>query len=177
MLESLEHAKKRGARIYATLTGYGLSGDAHHITSPSEDGRGAKLCMYSAMRQAGLLNEREKITYVNAHATSTPPGDVIEARAISSLLPKSTLVSSTKGALGHALGAAGAIEAVLSVLCIRDNIVPHTLNLEELGKDIKDINLDFVMKEPRKIEVMNVMSNSFGFGGTNTSLLFSRYNS
>ena len=172
ILETLESARKRGARIYAEVIGYGLSGDAFHITAPAEDGDGAYRCMRAAIDRAGI--SPSDIDYVNAHGTSTPMGDEIELRAVERLLEgasSSLAMSSTKSAIGHLLGAAGAIEAIFSVLAIRDNICPPTLNLD---KPSVDTSFDLVPHKARKRTVNTVLSNSFGFGGTNASLVFRR---
>jgi 3-oxoacyl-[acyl-carrier-protein] synthase II len=173
VLEELEHAKARGAKIYAELVGYGLSGDAHHITSPSEDGDGAFRCMTAALKRAGI--KPADVDYVNAHGTSTPLGDEIELKAFERLVGEaagSISMSSTKSAIGHLLGAAGAAEAIFSVLAIRDQIAPPTLNLDNPSVETK---LDLVPHTARKRKIDVVLSNSFGFGGTNASLVFRRY--
>lgn len=171
VLEEYEHAKKRGAHIYAEVIGYGLSGDAYHITAPSETGDGAERCMRAAISRAGI--DSSEIDYINAHGTSTM-ADVIELRAVERVLGdavKTVSMSSTKSAIGHALGAAGAIEAVFSILAIRDNIVPPTLNLDNVDVETQ---LDLVPHKSRERKVDLVLSNSFGFGGTNASLIFKR---
>jgi 3-oxoacyl-[acyl-carrier-protein] synthase II len=170
VLEELEHAKKRGAKIYAEVVGYGMSGDAHHITAPSEDGDGAFRSMKAALASARVTPG--EVQYVNAHGTSTPMGDDIELGAVERLwgdAAKGLAMSSTKSAVGHLLGAAGAVEGIFSVLAIRDGIAPPTLNLDEPSRESP---IDRVAKEaqPRKIEV--ALSNSFGFGGTNASIVF-----
>ncbi|MGE3829753.1 MAG: beta-ketoacyl-ACP synthase II [Parvibaculaceae bacterium] len=173
VLEELEHAKARGARIYAELVGYGLSGDAYHITAPSEDGDGAYRCMQSALRRAGL--PAHEIDYINAHGTSTPLGDEIELRAVERLMGNrinGLSMSSTKSAIGHLLGAAGAVEAIFSVLAIRDNVAPPTLNLDNPSVETP---IDLVPKAARHKEINTVLSNSFGFGGTNASLILRRH--
>ncbi|HEY1638039.1 MAG TPA: beta-ketoacyl-ACP synthase II [Rhizomicrobium sp.] len=170
MLEEYEHAKARGAKIYAEVTGYGLSGDAHHITAPAEDGDGGFRAMKMALKRADL--SPSDIDYVNAHGTSTPLGDEIELRAVERLFGNATgkmSMSSTKSAIGHLLGAAGAVEAVFSVLAIRDQIVPPTLNLDNPSVDTE---IDLVPHKAKKREVKAALSNSFGFGGTNASLIF-----
>jgi 3-oxoacyl-[acyl-carrier-protein] synthase II len=170
VLEELEHARKRGARIYAELVGYGLSSDAHHITAPAESGEGAQLSMQRALLRSGL--EPKDIGYINAHATSTPLGDLIELRAIDRVFQNHTKhvkISSTKGALGHLLGASGAVEAILSVLALTNRIAPATLNMNSC-KDHRHLNL--VPLHPQDLETRAVLSNSFGFGGTNVSLIF-----
>ncbi|MFG1418400.1 beta-ketoacyl-ACP synthase II [Xanthobacter sp. V0B-10] len=172
VLEELEHAKARGARIYAELVGYGLSGDAYHITAPSMDGDGAYRCMSAALKRAGL--SADDIDYINAHGTSTM-ADEIELKAVERLLGNAagkTAMSSTKSSIGHLLGAAGAVEAIFSVLAIRDQIAPATLNLENPSVETP-IDLVPLKAQPRKIDT--VLSNSFGFGGTNASLIFRRY--
>lgn len=172
ILESEEHAKARGARIYAEVVGYGLSGDAYHITAPQESGDGAYRAMAAAVKRAGL--SPADIDYINAHGTSTPLGDEIEVRAVERLIGNNNYrlsMSSTKSAIGHLLGAAGAVEAIFSILAIRDQIVPPTLNLDHLSIDT---GIDLVPHKARPREVSIAMSNSFGFGGTNSSLIFKR---
>ncbi|MEE4461274.1 beta-ketoacyl-ACP synthase II [Azotobacter chroococcum] len=173
VLEELEHAKARGATIYAELVGFGMSGDAFHMTSPPENGAGAARCMQNALRDAGL--NVDQVQYINAHGTSTPTGDLAEVAALKSVFGDSVYrlsVSSTKSMTGHLLGAAGAVEAIFSVLAIRDQIAPPTINLDEpdVGCD-----LDFVAHEARSLPIDVVLSNSFGFGGTNGSLVFRRF--
>ena len=170
VLEELEHAKARGARIYAELVGYGLSGDAHHITAPAPDGDGAFRSMSMALKRAGM--SASEVDYVNAHGTSTPMGDEIELRAVERLLGNSaakTSMSSTKSSTGHLLGAAGAVEAIFSVLAIRDQVAPPTLNLDNPSVETA---IDLVPHHARKRPVNAALSNSFGFGGTNASLIF-----
>ncbi len=170
VLEELEHARARGAKIYAEWLGYGLSGDAYHITSPAPDGDGGYRSMAAALRSAGL--EADALDYVNAHGTSTPVGDEIELRAVEKLLDGNTsgvTMSSTKSSTGHLLGAAGAIEAIFSVLAIRDQVAPPTLNLEDPSIETS-IDLAPLVKQEREIKV--ALSNSFGFGGTNASVIF-----
>ena len=170
VLEEYEHAKARGAKIYAEVKGYGLSGDAYHITAPAADGDGGYRSMSAALRNAGL--NIDQIDYINAHGTSTPMGDMIELNDVSKLYhgDKSNInMSSTKSATGHLLGAAGAIEAIYSILAVRDGKLPPTLNLDDPSDDIGDINL--VPHEAQDKPVRNALSNSFGFGGTNASLI------
>ncbi|WP_085025100.1 beta-ketoacyl-ACP synthase II [Ensifer aridi] len=172
ILEELEHAKARGAKIYAEVIGYGLSGDAFHITAPSEDGEGAYRCMQMALKRAGIT--AADIDYINAHGTSTM-ADTIELGAVERLVgdnaPKISM-SSTKSAIGHLLGAAGAVEAIFSALAIRDNIAPPTLNLDNPSVETR---IDLVPHVARKREINVALSNSFGFGGTNASLILRRY--
>lgn len=173
VLEELEHAKARGAKIYGELIGYGLSGDAYHITSPAEDGDGAFRCMSAALKRAGI--QAAEIDYINAHGTSTPLGDEIELRAVERLLGNNeakVAMSSTKSATGHLLGAAGAVEAIFSILTIRDGVVPPTLNLDNPSVETE---IDLVPHKAKKRVVNIALSNSFGFGGTNASLVFRRY--
>jgi 3-oxoacyl-[acyl-carrier-protein] synthase II len=172
VLEELEHAKKRGAKIYAEVVGYGMSGDAYHITAPSEDGNGAYRSMRNALKRAQLTPD--KIDYINAHGTSTPLGDEIELGAVKRLFGEHAYkvsMSSTKSAIGHLLGAAGSVEAIFSILAMRDGVVPPTLNLENpsAGCDI-----DLVPLKAKERRVNYALSNSFGFGGTNASLIFAR---
>lgn len=170
VLEELEHAKKRGAKIYAEVVGYGLSGDAHHVTAPAEDGAGATRAMKMAIKRAGI--NLEDVDYINAHGTSTPLGDQIELGAVKRLFGDhaySLSMSSTKSAIGHLLGAAGAVEAVFSVLSIRDNVVPPTLNLDNPSEGC---DIDLVPHTAKERPVRVAMSNSFGFGGTNATLIF-----
>ncbi|HLG80175.1 MAG TPA: beta-ketoacyl-ACP synthase II [Bradyrhizobium sp.] len=172
VLEEYEHAKARGARIYAEVTGYGLSGDAYHITSPSPDGDGGYRSMAAALKRAGLTTS--DIDYINAHGTSTQVGDEIELGAVERLLGNAASrisMSSTKSSTGHLLGAAGAIEAIFSILAIRDNIAPPTINLENPSVQTA---IDLVPQVPRKREINVALSNSFGFGGTNASVIFQR---
>jgi len=175
ILEEYEHAKKRGARIYAELCGYGLSGDAYHMTSPAPEGEGGRRAMAMALKNAGIA--LEEVGYVNAHGTSTPAGDAEEARAVARLFPngkKHLHISSTKSMTGHLLGAAGAIEAMFSILAIRDGIIPPTINLDNLDSACAELGLDFTAHHAVKKPVKYALSNSFGFGGTNGSLLFGR---
>jgi len=170
VLEELEHAKKRGAKIYAELRGYGLSGDAYHITAPSETGDGGYRCMQMALKRAEM--NVEDIDYINAHGTSTPLGDEIELGSVKRLFQDhayKVTMSSTKSAIGHLLGAAGAVEAIFSILAIRDQVAPPTLNLDNPSEGC-DIDLAPKQAKPRKIRA--ALSNSFGFGGTNASLIF-----
>jgi len=172
VLEELEHARARGARIYAELIGYGLSGDAYHITAPAPDGDGAYRAMSAALKRAGL--SPADVDYINAHGTSTPVGDEIELRAVERLLGNAaatTTMSSTKSSIGHLLGAAGAVEAIFSVLAIRDQIAPPTLNLDNPSVETA-VDLAPHVARKRKIDV--ALSNSFGFGGTNASVIFKR---
>jgi len=170
VLEELEHAKKRGAKIYAEVIGYGMSGDAHHITAPAEDGSGAFRAMRNALNRAKLAPEH--IDYVNAHGTSTPLGDEIELGAVKRLFGDAAYklsMSSTKSAIGHLLGAAGSVEAIFSILALRDGTVPPTLNLENPSPSC---DIDLVPLEAKQRPVRYALSNSFGFGGTNASLIF-----
>ncbi|GIX21292.1 MAG: 3-oxoacyl-[acyl-carrier-protein] synthase 2 [Gammaproteobacteria bacterium] len=172
VLEEYEHAKRRGARIYAELAGYGMSGDAHHITQPRDDGAGAVACMRNALRDAGL--PEDAVDYINAHGTSTPAGDVAEIRAIKRCFgghAEKLMVSSTKSMTGHMLGAAGAIEALFCILALRDRVVPPTINVFEQDPEC---DLDVVADGPREADLRVALSNSFGFGGTNGSLIFTR---
>ena len=173
VLEELEHAKARGAKIYAEVVGYGMSGDAYHITSPAEDGSGGFRSMRAALKRSGL--SPDDISYINAHGTSTPVGDEIELRAVEKLFGGASgdlAMSSTKSAIGHLLGAAGSVEAIFSVLAIRDNVLPPTLNLDNPSVET-DINL--VPNQAQEKNVTAVLSNSFGFGGTNASLVFKAF--
>jgi 3-oxoacyl-[acyl-carrier-protein] synthase II len=175
VLETYEHAKNRGAKIHAELIGYGLSGDAYHITAPAEDGDGAYRCMNAAIARAGVTPA--EIDYINAHGTSTPLGDEIELNAVQRVVGNAAgriSMSSTKSSIGHLLGAAGAVEAIFSILAIRDGIVPPTINLENPSVETA---IDLVPLQSKKREVNTVLSNSFGFGGTNASLLFRRLDS
>lgn len=170
VLEEYEHAKARGAKIYAEVIGYGMSGDAHHITAPAESGDGAYRCMKAALKRAGM--DPSDIDYVNAHGTSTPLGDEIELRAVERVFDGHTQemsMSSTKSAIGHLLGAAGAVEAIYSVLAIRDDVAPPTLNLDNPSVETP---IDLVPHQPRERKIRAALSNSFGFGGTNASLVF-----
>jgi 3-oxoacyl-[acyl-carrier-protein] synthase II len=173
VLEERGHAIARGARIYGEIIGYGLSGDAYHITAPSSDGDGAYRCMSAAIRNAGLMPS--DIDYINAHGTSTPLGDEIELKAVERVVGNAAdglTMSSTKSAIGHLLGAAGAVEAIFSLLAIRDSTVPPTLNLHNPSVETR---IDLVPLAARKAKVDIALSNSFGFGGTNASLVFRRH--
>ena len=167
VLEEMESAKKRGARIYAELLGYGMSGDAHHITAPAEDGDGGYRAMKSALEMANLTSER--VDYINAHGTSTIKGDLIELNAISRLFKHEIFVSSTKSSIGHLLGAAGSVESIFSIMALNNNILPATLNLHN---PIETNNINLIPKTPLEKKISYALSNSFGFGGTNTALLF-----
>ena len=169
VLESLEHARARGAHIYAEMAGFGMSSDAYHITLPPEDGEGARRCMRLALTDAGVAPG--EIDYINAHGTSTPAGDVIETRAVKDVFgdhAKKLAISSTKSMIGHTLGAAGGIEAIFCVLAIRDGIAPPTINLENPSPDC---DLDYVPNTAREMKIDVALTNSFGFGGTNGSLV------
>ncbi|WP_323840972.1 MULTISPECIES: beta-ketoacyl-ACP synthase II [unclassified Moraxella] len=171
VLESLDHAQARGATILAELVGFGMSDDASHITAPSEDGNGAKRAMQNALNDAGI--SADKVGYINAHGTSTPAGDVAESRAIATLFGDDILVSSTKSMTGHLLGAAGAVEAIITVLALQNQILPPTINLQNPDERC---TLDYIAHTARKVENLNyAISNSFGFGGTNGSLVFTRW--
>ncbi|HXS42273.1 MAG TPA: beta-ketoacyl-ACP synthase II [Stellaceae bacterium] len=170
VLEELEHAKKRGAKIYAEIVGYGMSGDAYHITAPAENGDGAFRAMRNALKRAGIA--KEEIDYINAHGTSTPLGDEIELGAVKRLFGDHAYklcMSSTKSSVGHLLGAAGSTEAIYSILAMRDGIVPPTLNLEDPSENC---DIDLVPLKAKERKVRYALSNSFGFGGTNASLIF-----
>ena len=172
MIEEYEFAKVRGARIYAEVLGFGMSGDAYHMTLPPEDGRGAAASMRNCINDAGV--PLEKINYINAHGTSTNAGDIAESRAVESVLgaaAEQVAVSSTKSMIGHLLGAAGAVEAILSILALRDQVAPPTINLD---KPDEGCNLNYVPNVAQERPLHSVLSNSFGFGGTNGSLLFSK---
>ena len=166
ILEEMEFAKKRGAHIYAELIGYGMSGDAHHIIAPSEDGDGGYRAMKAALDMASIPSE--KVEYINAHGTSTK-GDEIELNAISRLFKHNIFVSSTKSSIGHLLGAAGSVESIFSIMALNNNILPATLNLDN---PIETNNINLIPKSPLEKKISYVLSNSFGFGGTNTALLF-----
>lgn len=172
MIEEYEAAKARGARIYAELKGFGMSGDAYHMTLPPEDGRGAAASMNNAIRDAEV--PLDKINYINAHGTSTNAGDVAESRAVESVLgtaASQVAVSSTKSMIGHLLGAAGAVEAIFSILALRDQVAPPTINLDNVEEGC---NLNYVPNQAQERAIHSVVTNSFGFGGTNGSLLFSK---
>ena len=172
VIEEYEHAKKRGARIYCELTGFGMSGDAFHMTAPSESGEGGARCMIAAMKDAGL--NRDQVQYINAHGTSTPAGDIAEVQGIKSTFgehAQKLMVSSTKSMTGHLLGAAGGVEAIISILALRDNVIPPTINLDNPGEGC---DLDFVPNTARQTKIDIALSNSFGFGGTNGTLVFQR---
>jgi 3-oxoacyl-[acyl-carrier-protein] synthase II len=172
VLEAYEHAKARGAKIYGEVIGYGMSGDAYHITSPTEDGDGAFRCMAAAIKRAGV--SPSEIDYVNAHGTSTPLGDEIELKAVERIMGDATAglaMSSTKSAIGHLLGAAGAVEAIFSLLALRDGVVPPTINLDNPSVETA---IDLVPRTAKPKQVDTVLSNSFGFGGTNASIIFRR---
>jgi 3-oxoacyl-[acyl-carrier-protein] synthase II len=172
VLESYEHARSRGARVYAELIGYGLSGDAYHITAPAENGDGALRCMSAAIKRAGI--SPAEIDYINAHGTSTPLGDEIELGAVDRLVGNAAArisMSSTKSSIGHLLGAAGAVEAIFSILAMRDRVVPPTINLDNPSVETA---IDLVPHHSKKRDIDIVLSNSFGFGGTNASLVFRR---
>jgi 3-oxoacyl-[acyl-carrier-protein] synthase II len=173
VLEEYEHAKARSANIFAEVIGFGMSSDAFHMTAPAEDGKGAKQAMISALKDADL--DSSKIDYINAHGTSTPLGDIIEANAIADIFSTSQeqiAVSSTKSMTGHLLGAAGAIESIFSILSLRDSRLPPTINLDNLDADAPKLN--YVANESQEKEINYVLNNSFGFGGTNASLVFSK---
>ncbi|CAH1531079.1 beta-ketoacyl-(acyl carrier protein) synthase II [Vibrio rotiferianus] len=174
VLEEYEHAKARGAKIYAELVGFGMSGDAYHMTSPSEDGSGGALAMEAAMRDANIIGTQ--VGYVNAHGTSTPAGDVAEIKGVKRALgeegSKQVLVSSTKSMTGHLLGAAGSVEAIITVLSLVDQIVPPTINLDDPEEGL---DIDLVPHTARKVDMEYAICNSFGFGGTNGSLVFKKF--
>jgi 3-oxoacyl-[acyl-carrier-protein] synthase II len=171
VLEEYEHAKKRGAKIYAEIIGYGMSGDAHHITAPAPDGDGAFRAMRSALKNAKI--NPDQVGYINAHGTSTPLGDEIEVKAVKALFGSAVdgvSMSSTKSSIGHLLGAAGSVEAIYSVLAMQNGLLPPTLNLENPSESCLGIDLVPLTAKEKKVDV--VLSNSFGFGGTNASLVF-----
>jgi 3-oxoacyl-[acyl-carrier-protein] synthase II len=172
VLEELEHARKRGARIYAELVGYGMSGDAHHITAPWEDGRGAAMAMNFALKDAGV--SPDIVDYINAHGTSTPLGDLAETKAVKSSFgthAKKVAISSTKSQLGHLLGASGGVEAVITAMVVSRNLIPPTINLDDPDPEC---DLDYTPHRARDMKVTYAMSNSFGFGGHNASLLLKK---
>ncbi|MEH6589650.1 MAG: beta-ketoacyl-ACP synthase II [Halioglobus sp.] len=172
MIEEYEAAKARGAKIYAELIGFGMSGDAHHMTLPPEDGRGAAAAMQNAVRDAGINAGR--ISYINAHGTSTNAGDVAESRAVETVMGSdagNVAVSSTKSMIGHLLGAAGSVEAIFSILAMRDQVAPPTINLDNPSEGC---NLNYVPHTAQEMAIDCVLSNSFGFGGTNGSLIFAK---
>lgn len=172
VLEESDHARKRGARVYAELAGFGMSGDAYHMTAPPEDGEGARLCMANALRDAGM--RAEQVQYINAHGTSTSVGDKGETVAIKRAFgdhARNLAVSSTKSMTGHLLGAAGGVEAIFSILAIRDQVAPPTINLDNPDEGC---DLDYVPHTARNMTITAVLSNSFGFGGTNGTLVFNR---
>ncbi|WP_392563424.1 beta-ketoacyl-ACP synthase II [Orbus wheelerorum] len=172
-LEEFEHAKKRGAKIYAEIVGFGMSGDAYHMTSPPEDGSGAALAMECAIRDAGITPEQ--VGYINAHGTSTPAGDKAETQAVKSIFKENSnkvMVSSTKSMIGHLLGAAGAVESIFTILALRDQAIPPTINLDNPDEGC---DLDYVPHTARQVKNMEyALCNSFGFGGTNGSVLFKK---
>ena len=173
VLEELEHAKARGARIYAEVVGFGMSGDAYHITLPPADGEGARKCMTAAIRDAGI--DAADVDYLNAHGTSTPAGDIGETNGIKRAFgdaAKDLTVSSTKSTTGHLLGAAGAVEAIFCALAIRDQVIPPTINLENQDPEC---DLDYTPNVAREAKVHTAISNSFGFGGTNGSLILKAF--
>ncbi len=170
VLEELESAKKRGAQIHSELVGYGMSGDAYHITAPSEDGDGGYRAMKEALKMAKVTPD--KVDYINAHGTSTVKGDEIELNAISNLFSKDIKVSSTKSSIGHLLGAAGSVESIFSIMSIKENIIPATLNL---NNPIESKGINLIAKDSINSKVDYALSNSFGFGGTNTALLFKSF--
>jgi 3-oxoacyl-[acyl-carrier-protein] synthase II len=173
VLEELEHAKKRGAKIYCEIVGYGNTADAHHLTSPSPDGEGAARCMKMALRNGGL--KLEDISYINAHGTSTPQGDICETQAIKSVfgdLAKKVAISSTKGATGHMLGAAGAVEMTVCALAIKNGVVPPTINYQTPDPEC---DLDYVPNTAREMKVNAIINNSFGFGGHNASIAAKKF--
>jgi 3-oxoacyl-[acyl-carrier-protein] synthase II len=173
VLEELGHARARGARIYAELVGFGMSGDAHHMTAPPEDGEGARLAMANALRDASLAPQ--DVQYLNAHATSTILGDKAETRAVKACFgehARRLAISSTKSMTGHLLGAAGVVEAIFSILALRDQVAPPTINLHNPDPDC---DLDYVPNVARSMTIDVAMSNSFGFGGTNGTLVFRRF--
>jgi len=174
VLEELEHAKRRGAKIYAEVSGYGMSADAYHMTLPSENGEGAQRSMKNAITDAAI--KVEDINYINAHGTSTPAGDIVEAKAVKTLLgnhSKNIIINSTKSMIGHLLGAAGGVEALVTVLSIKNQMVHQTINVDNQDPECGD--LDFNISSSKKIAIEHALTNSFGFGGTNGSIIFSKY--
>jgi len=175
IIEALEHALERGAKIYAEITGYGMSGDGHHMTAPPPDGSGAVRCMQAALDDAGI--EPDAIDYVNAHGTSTPLNDLSETLAIKKVFNDHAYqlaISSTKSMTGHLLGGAGGIETVFTALTVHDQLMPPTINYENSDPDC---DLDYVPNVKREADIRHAMTNSFGFGGTNASLILSKYTS
>ena len=173
VLEELEHAKRRGAKIYAEVSGYGMSADAYHMTLPSENGEGAQRSMKNAICDADI--KPEDINYINAHGTSTPAGDIVEAKAVKSLLgshSKNIIVNSTKSMIGHLLGAAGGVEALVTVMSLKNQRVHQTINVDNQDPEC---DLDFNINSSKAMEIKYALSNSFGFGGTNGSIVFSKY--
>ena len=173
VLEELEHAKRRGAKIYAEVSGYGMSADAYHMTLPSENGEGAQRSMKNAIFDANI--KPEDINYINAHGTSTPAGDIVEAKAVNSLLgshSKNIIVNSTKSMIGHLLGAAGGVEALVTVMSLKYQRVHQTINVDNQDPEC---DLDFNINSSKAMEIKYALSNSFGFGGTNGSIVFSKY--
>ncbi len=173
VLEEYEHAKARGAKIYAEVVGYGMSGDGYHITAPASDGNGARRAMEAALKWGDI--DKEKVDYINAHGTSTPLGDVIEAKAVSDLFgdhAKELSMSSTKSAIGHLLGAAGAVEAIYTAMAVKEQMAPPTLNLDNIEESCE--GFDLVPNKGKKREIRYAMSNSFGFGGTNSSIILKK---
>jgi len=173
VIESLDNALKRGAKIYAEIVGYGMSSDAYHITTPAPGGEGAVRCMRAGIRDAGI--SPDEINYINAHGTSTKYGDELETAAVKTVFgdhARSLCMSSTKSMTGHLLGAAGGVEAIFSVLSIYNSMVPPTINLENPDPEC---DLDYVPNRPKQVDVSCAMSNSFGFGGTNACLIFKKY--
>ncbi|MGZ8921711.1 MAG: beta-ketoacyl-[acyl-carrier-protein] synthase family protein, partial [Limisphaerales bacterium] len=173
VIEELEYAKRRGARIYCELTGYGNTADANHMTAPAPEGEGAARCMKAAIKTAGM--QQNEISYINAHGTATPQGDVAETQAIKSVFgdhAKKLVVTSTKGAIGHMLGAAGAVESIICVKAIQNNIVPPTINLENPDPEC---DLDYAPGKAREMQVNAILNNSFGFGGHNATVLMRKF--
>jgi 3-oxoacyl-[acyl-carrier-protein] synthase II len=173
VLEELEHAKRRGAKIYAELSGYGMSADAFHMTLPSESGEGAQRSMKNAIKDAEL--SIEDVSYINAHGTSTPAGDIVEAKAVKNLFgnhSKNLVVNSTKSMIGHLLGAAGGVEALVTVLSLKNQTIHQTINVDNQDPEC---DLDFNTESSKKMDIKHALTNSFGFGGTNGSIVFSKY--